>query len=249
MAAYTFSLECLIINPIATVWLGYFVMKKPLKVKPCYYCGIDHINGFRDFGDYNGPLDFLNNADLDDLKFVYGIGDGTAQRIMATRRVGRIQNIDDLDFITAPVKQLLREFDFQNNYDHATLDHLIPQKPYGFFSLCLYNLAPSCYSCNSKFKNSSNFGIAKHLLKISPTSPDYTLTSDFNFKIYYKDSINDISNCSYFVLRLDYLRNFKEVNSYDKVFKLTFFCYITKDTLFCFAIVCFKLYHSRCKPQ
>lgn len=197
-----------------------FRQENSLNLKTCHYCGIDYINGFSDFGDYKGPVDFLNNADYEDLKFVPEIGHETALNIIAYRNNVKIKEIEDIKLNVLQKKNLL-DFKFKNNYDHFTLDHVIPQKPYGFFSLCLYNLVPSCYGCNTKFKNSKDFKINKSLLKISPTSSIYSMSKDFKFKVLYSGNLKDITKSTDFVLRLDYLKNFNEIYNYDKIFKLT----------------------------
>lgn len=43
----------------------------------------------------------------------------------------------------------------------AQLDHFYPRDKYPLFSLCLYNLVPSCYSCNH-IKNNKSIGISPH---------------------------------------------------------------------------------------
>jgi len=197
-----------------------FRQESALNLKTCHYCGIDYINGFSDFGDYKGPIDFLNNADYDDLVFVPEIGKETALDIIAYRKHKKIKKIEDIKLNVLQKGHLL-QFKFKNNYDHFTLDHIIPQKPYGFFSLCLYNLVPSCYCCNTKFKNSKNFLVNNSLLNISPTSSRYSMSNDFKFKVLYSGDLKDITTSTDFVLRLDYLKNFNEIYKYDKTFKLT----------------------------
>ncbi|WP_343614048.1 hypothetical protein [Flavobacterium sp.] len=197
-----------------------FRQEKALRLKTCHYCGIDYINGFSDFGDYKGPIDFLNNADKEDLLAFPEIGPATLIKIESHRKLKKIKTIDDIK-PDADLKKLLTEFDFKNNYDHFTLDHVIPQKPYGFFSLCLYNLVPSCYCCNTKFKgNSKHFTVDNSLLRISPTSKDYSIPDNFKFKVLFSGRLKDIIKTTDFVLRLDYSGHFSEVSKYDKTFKL-----------------------------
>jgi hypothetical protein len=44
-----------------------------------------------------------------------------------------------------------------------TLDHYYPKGKYPYLALSLYNLVPSCYSCNSSLKTTKDFYRKKHL--------------------------------------------------------------------------------------
>lgn len=44
-----------------------------------------------------------------------------------------------------------------------TLDHFYPKAQYPFLALSLYNLVPSCYTCNSNLKGTADFFINAHL--------------------------------------------------------------------------------------
>lgn len=62
-----------------------------------------------------------------------------------------------------------------------TLDHFLDKASYPFLALSLYNLVPSCYTCNSKVK------ITNELKGLSPTSAKF----DFNEKVKFKTFINN----------------------------------------------------------
>lgn len=57
-----------------------------------------------------------------------------------------------------------------------TLDHMLDKATYPFLALSLYNLIPSCYTCNTKVK-----GI-QEINALSPTASDF----DFNEKVKFK---------------------------------------------------------------
>lgn len=44
-----------------------------------------------------------------------------------------------------------------------TLDHYFPKSRYPYLALSLYNLVPSCYTCNSSLKSTKNFYSNRHL--------------------------------------------------------------------------------------
>ncbi|SFM78770.1 HNH endonuclease [Rugamonas rubra] len=50
-----------------------------------------------------------------------------------------------------------------------TLDHYYPKGKYPYLALSLYNLVPSCYSCNSSLKTTKDFYTKKHLHPLSDT--------------------------------------------------------------------------------
>lgn len=58
------------------------------------------------------------------------------------------------------------------NKTTAQLDHFFPRSQYPIFSICLYNLVPSCSACN-KIKGNKN-------LEVSPYNLNYE-TNSFNF--------------------------------------------------------------------
>jgi len=210
----------------------FFRRERKLNLKICCYCGIDYINSFIDLADYNGAIDFLNNADYKELNYVAGIGSKIAKRIISHREHTQITDLDDpvLNFNTA-LKCVLGSYNLMESHDHFTLDHVLPKKVYGYFSLCLYNLVPSCYSCNAKFKKEKDFGALQSLLKISPTSPVYSMSNDIRFKLEYSGDIKKITKTSDFILKLVSTTNFREVNMYDRTFKLTGRYLMHKDEL------------------
>lgn len=198
---------------------SFFMNQDDLKLKVCHYCGIDYINPFKDIEDYKDRMDFVNYASARELQIVAGIAEKTANKIIKKREIALFTNIDQVSYVKA-VREQITKFDFKNGHNHFTLDHVLPQKTHQFYSLCLFNFVPSCYSCNSKFKKSNSFIINEHLKKISPTSSSYRLTSDFKFKIYYHGNYKNIKKESDFVLYRKTLRNPAQLNSYFSIFKI-----------------------------
>ena len=66
----------------------------------------------------------------------------------------------------------------------ATLEHYYPKSKYPHLSLSFYNLIPSCYICNSKFKGSDEKYVGKI---VHPYRDDFNKNA--NFKISINDSI------------------------------------------------------------
>lgn len=198
---------------------NFFMKQSSFKIKTCYYCGIDYINSFSDSNDYFDGVDFINRASLKELQTIYGIGPKIAQEIINQRNTKQFKSVGDLKLNHNIVSQI-NLLDSQNGHNHFTLDHVIPQKTHRFYSLCLYNLVPSCYSCNSKFKKDKPFLLNSDLQKISPTSLNYSLTNDFQFKIYYPNKLNDVKTNKDFILKKTIKRNRMQIESYLSLFKI-----------------------------
>lgn len=62
-----------------------------------------------------------------------------------------------------------------------TLDHMIDKATYPFLALSLYNLVPSCYTCNSKVKRTNE------IKNLSPSDEKF----DFEKKVKFKTFINN----------------------------------------------------------
>lgn len=199
---------------------NFFMKQDCLKIKTCYYCGIDYVNSFSDFDDYLNSVDFLNRAKTNELKKINGIGDATAQKIIDFRKITSFKKIDDIKLCKTIIDQI-DPLNFKNGHNHFTLDHVIPQKTHKFFSLCLYNFVPSCYSCNSKFKKDLVFDINNKLAEICPTSESYKLDVDFNFRIYYSNKLKSIKSNKDFILSKSIKKNRKQIGKYLEMFKIS----------------------------
>lgn len=197
----------------------FFMQAQDLELKICKYCGIDHINAFKSIGDYRDEYDFLNRAPEADLVRITGIKGATAKRIIQHRKNKRFTTLNDIS-LRKDTKSQLSGLDLENDYNHFTLDHVLPQSKFKFLSLCLYNLVPSCYSCNSKLKGKKEFVINKRLLELSPTSPSYTLRDGLQFRIYYQGALPKIKSTTDFILDIKAISNKKHAQDYIDIFLL-----------------------------
>ena len=197
----------------------FFMQQKFFNISSCYYCNIDYVNAFKDISDYEDALDFVNNANIDELKLIKGIGEKNTQKIVDLRRSHQIKNIKDLKF-TPSTTDNLTNFNIQNSSNHFTIDHFLPQAEYPYLSLSLYNFVPSCYACNSKFKKALVIGNIDDLKYISPSSDEYSLPEDLEFQIIYKKDLKDVKSKSEFIMKGIVNSNKDIVEAYLKVFKI-----------------------------
>ncbi|MAB56578.1 MAG: hypothetical protein CL524_03410 [Aequorivita sp.] len=195
----------------------FFMRQNCFNLSVCHYCGIDYVNAFKDIEDYQDGKHFINKASIRDLQYIKGIGLVKANSIISNRPYSNVSQLK----CSKTIKKEINDFNFSNSHNHFTLDHVLPQKTHKFYSLCLYNLVPSCYSCNSKFKGFMSFKINKNLKNVSPTSGSYSLNDDFRFQIYYPNiKFNDIKDVSEFVLEKKIFRNNNHLENYFEMFKI-----------------------------
>ncbi len=197
----------------------FYMHQTDVEISTCFYCNIDFINSFKDMSDYFDHKEFVNLASIDELKIVKGIGDEVAKKIIDERKKGRIQDVLNLK-ISTKIKKRIMKFDFKNTHNHFTLDHVLPQSKYKYLSLCLYNLVPSCYSCNSKFKKAINFNINNDLKYIIPSSKDFSLADDFKFQIFYSKNLNNVKSVSDFNIQQKIYKNEAHIKDYLRMFKI-----------------------------
>lgn len=205
--------------------------KNDLQLKTCYYCNIDFVNSFEDFGEYNDELHFINKASFQELKIILGIG--KAKLIYDALRVVNIKDFDELMTIVGIGKKtvnLIKSFklsDLKKNRNHFTLDHFIPKAKFPYFALSLYNLIPSCYSCNSKFKGAMEFSDINNLNSLSPSSNSFSLFKDLEFKlyfdvqgVYFKKKIKNVNALKDIRVDIENVGGIKEFDTYLDMFKL-----------------------------
>ena len=184
--------------------LSNFFMKhgKELKIKTCCYCNIDFINPYIPCSnDYMDFYHFINSCTKADLLKINNIGSNRAD-IIISKYQGRINKYEDIENLidNTRIKNILKNLTDKSgilkidnsliqNKNHFTLDHVLPQSLYPYLSLCLFNLTPSCYSCNSKLKRDGKiYSSISEIKSISPTGINGVF--DLNFKIYFKDGFN-----------------------------------------------------------
>lgn len=195
---------------------NFFMRQSDVKINTCYYCGIDYIDAFVDRDAYEGSLHFLNNAPIQDLKKIKALGDGKAKVIISARKIIDINNVGLSDALLSRIHNM----EFVNSHNHFTLDHILPQCDYKFYSLCLFNFVPSCYSCNSKFKKDIDFIQDASIKEVSPTSSKYNLTNDITFNLYFNGQLAEIDKVQDFEVNSVVKNNTKQVNHYLSLFKI-----------------------------
>lgn len=107
--------------------------------------------------------------------------------------------------------EFINTFKQHNETKNAfTLDHVLEKATYPFLALSLYNLVPSCYTCNSKIKDSKI-----EFDKFSPTNQNFDFTEKVKFKIFLQNPNLQIEKENDFFVKL--IENFS--NQYDAYIK------------------------------
>ena len=165
-----------------------FLIEKKLNFKTCYYCNIDFINPFNQFVPYSKLEDFFNNAT--ELEWIELISEKRGKLIYKYIKSNKNCTIFDLQKSIPKIGKLtinkikISEINKLKKYrDHFTLDHILPKSKYPYLSISLFNLIPSCYSCNSKFKSTREFNRLDFLNKISPSSETFDLDKSLKFRL------------------------------------------------------------------
>nr|BFF36946.1 hypothetical protein BACT7_18080 [Tenacibaculum mesophilum] len=184
--------------------LSGFFMKHSLKlnIKTCCYCNINFVNPYIPFSnDYMDFYHFINSSTKADLLKIKDIGSDRAD-IIISKYQGKIKKYADIENLIddTRIKNILKKLTNKSgilkmdnslvqNKNHFTLDHILPQSLYPYLSLCLFNLTPSCYTCNSKLKRDVKiYSNISEIKSISPTGIGGIF--DLNFKIYFKDGFH-----------------------------------------------------------
>ncbi|WP_343642702.1 hypothetical protein [Chryseobacterium sp.] len=92
-----------------------------------------------------------------------------------------------------------------NEKYHFTLDHVLPKNKYPYFSISLFNLVPSCYTCNSKLKLANEFSINVDLPKICPSSENFDFNDNINFTLEFDIQDDD------FDFKIEQIKQIKDV--------------------------------------
>ncbi|MFA6191659.1 MAG: hypothetical protein WC665_04825 [Sulfurimonas sp.] len=124
--------------------------------------------------------------------------------------------------------------DFVNTYktkggkkNKFTLDHFYDKATYPYLALSLYNLIPSCYTCNSKLKKNEEFK------NLAPSSQKYDFETKVKFKLLLDDSCKNLHIKSKENIDISLKENY--TNQYDKyieIFKLNERYKVHKDIVF-----------------
>ncbi|MNK04815.1 hypothetical protein D3C87_226880 [compost metagenome] len=188
----------------------FFMNQDFLKMSSCYYCNIDSIYIYNEFGDYRTPLAFIQQAHVEQLILIKGIGKIAAEKIKAKREKKQFLSVKDCP-VSDNVKKRLEDFKFHTKltHNHFTLDHFYHQAEHDLLSLCLYNFVPCCYVCNSKLKKAGKLYLLD-ASKSSPSSSGFSFHNDVRFKVYFKTDGNDVNNLDDFSVNLEITNNDKE---------------------------------------
>lgn len=187
--------------------ISNFFMGREMNLKTCHYCNIDYINVFEEKYFFADITEFINNAPKEVLRECKSISEETAKKIIRNRNITNVLDWMETNgtkklfslFKTAinkGVSSRLDNLDLNNiviNKNHFTLDHFLPKNEFPYFGLSLYNLVPSCNSCNCKFKGALEFLPTDFLKQLCPTSDHFCLHDDLQFKIYFNKVGYDLS--------------------------------------------------------
>ena len=190
--------------------IAKFFMKhsEALQLKTCYFCNIEYINTFENRGEYHSAIDFVNDATMEELIQINLITKNSAREIIQKREQSNIKSISDLGF-TPKKKENIENLNFKTSQEnHFTLDHFLPKANCPILALSLYNFVPSCYSCNSKFKQSDVL-LKTHL---SPTSKNFSVADEIKFKLFFTEDRKDFNLIMKYPKDKgyeDYIRTFK----------------------------------------
>lgn len=200
----------------------FFMSKrKVINLITCYYCNIDHINIFKDLGDFYNGTDLAKRGTKEDLMKILDIGEATADHIIGLR--GTFNRLEELPGISNGVKDNIDQFVLNDVHNHFTIDHVLHKSLHPLVALSLHNFVPSCSSCNEKFKGQKVLVRSTAEIALSPTFPDFNFDRDVKFKIYFVPGVADITSIK---TENDFLLDFKidnfepEYLHYIKVFKL-----------------------------
>lgn len=166
-----------------------FFMKyqKELELSTCYFCNINYIYSFEN--NYCNDLDFILYASKKELEQINLIGEQTSKKLITYRNNNRINTINSIpkDILSTAKKTAIKNHTENMKFNHFTLDHLLSQSENPLFALSLYNLVPSCSTCNSKFKHAQSLVNDEKDLKFIPTYKKINFDKNVKFKLFFND--------------------------------------------------------------
>jgi len=81
----------------------------------------------------------------------------------------------------------VNEYKIDDEYKNEfTLDHYYDKGTYPYLALSLYNLIPSCYTCNSKLKKTEELDV------LAPNSKNFDFNEKVKFKLYLDESCKNL---------------------------------------------------------
>ncbi|WP_346985393.1 hypothetical protein [Chryseobacterium sp. POE27] len=157
--------------------IANFLNESKLSIRSCPYCNIDFINPFNVFIEYDTVEEFIKYATPDEWEEL--LSEGKSQIIYQEIKKNKLKTLDEIKNIPKIGEKTWKKINIIeiNNLrsirDHFTLDHFIPKGEFPYLSVSIYNLIPSCYSCNSKFKGQRSFELSDFINSISPSSESF----------------------------------------------------------------------------
>lgn len=220
-----------------------FFMEKKINMKTCHYCNLDFINIFEERYSYTSLQEFIIEAPKEALIKMAEISVATAKKIRNNRLWNNFNQIlkkilgngivyNKLNSIlNDDIAGKLIHFNYKQiiiKKNHFTLDHFLPKNEFAYFGLSLYNLVPSCNSCNCKFKGAQEFANSAKLSWLSPTSTTFKLGDNLEFKLYFNvtgldlnEKINNVDTLNDFTIKIEDKKSIKGFETYLNMFKLS----------------------------
>lgn len=119
------------------------------------------------------------------------------------------------------------KIDEENYQNEFTLDHYYNKATFPYLALSLYNLIPSCYTCNSKLKKNEEFN------NLAPSSQKYDFHQKVKFKLFLDDSCKNLQVKSKNDIDISLKENYtNEYDKYIEIFKLNERYKAHKDIVF-----------------
>jgi hypothetical protein len=205
-------------NDMQPIIASFFMAQGDLGLSSCYYCNIDSIYAFSEFGDYRDPLDFIKRAVAAQFTLIKGIGAKKADVIVAKRLAVPFNSLDDCPVSPTILNRIKLRY-YEPSHNHFTLDHFFHQAKHPYIRLCLYNFIPCCYACNSKFKIAAKLYTGSPVIS-SPSSTSFSFHEDVSFKVYLSVAEHDVSSLDDFSVDLVASRNKSLHAAFIKVLKL-----------------------------
>ncbi|UFH32682.1 hypothetical protein LNP04_02910 [Chryseobacterium sp. C-71] len=220
--------------------ISKFMMDNDIEMKTCHYCNIDFINTIEENLKFSSLNQFYLEAPYEVLMFIPKIKKNEAEEIINKRFGNKIINWSKeispefykwtFNKFNSKTISNTERLDLENitiKKNHFTLDHILPKNKFPFLSLSIFNLVPSCYSCNSKFKHQREFIPNEELEKISPTSDKFEFNELIKFKmkfdvddIKFEKKIKEIKEIKDVDIRIENKDNLSSVDQFIDIFKL-----------------------------
>ena len=156
----------------------------------CYYCNLEYTNSFVHEIIYNDVNEFINKANSDLLFSIPEFNHHDVNVIVKSRKSKLITLADLSPDIQSKINNVPIEQICNNYRNQFTLDHIIDKATYEITAISLYNLVPTCFTCNCKLKGSKSYiDMAKsNTYKVSPTHINHSFNKEMKFNICYKNN-------------------------------------------------------------